>query len=156
MNCFRLGRCFGGWKVRLALPGRSRGTVGEIGIRVLVVDDYAPMRRLVAAKLKTLTEIRFVHEAANGLEAVEQARELQPDLILMDIGLPLLNGIEATREIRRICPASKILFASANRSPDVVEESLRSGGLGYVLKSDAQTDLLPAISAALRGERFLS
>jgi len=114
------------------------------------------MRRLVAAKLKTLTEIRFVHEVANGLEAVEQARELQPDLILMDVGLPLLNGIEATREIRRICPTSKILFASANRSPDIVAESLRSGGLGYVLKSDAQTDLLPAICATLRGERFLS
>jgi len=96
-----------------------------------------------------------IGEVSDGLEAVQQAEELQPDLILHDIALPILNGIEAARRIRKVSPASRILFVSENRSTDA-EEALRAGGLGYVVKSDAEKDLLPGIDAALHGKRFIS
>jgi DNA-binding NarL/FixJ family response regulator len=125
-------------------------------LRVLIVEDYEPMRRFVATKLQTKQELRIISEAADGLEAVEKAQELRPDLILMDIGLPTLNGIDAARKIQKLSPESKILFVSENRSSDVAEEALRSGGLGYVVKSDAEMDLLPAVDAVLHGKRFVS
>jgi CheY-like chemotaxis protein len=101
-------------------------------------------------------ELRIVGEVSDGLEAVQVAQELQPDLILLDIGLPALNGIEAARRIREVSPSSKILFMSENRSPDIAEEAIRTGASGYVVKSDAASDLLPAIKAVLEGKRFTS
>jgi CheY-like chemotaxis protein len=95
-------------------------------------------------------------EACDGAEAVQQAQELQPDLILLDIGLPTLNGIEAARRIRKVSTMSKILFVSGNRSTDVVEEALSTGASGYVVKSNAGSELLPAIEAVLRGKQFVS
>src|SRR5215469_3795215 len=95
-------------------------------------------------------------EVSDGLEAVQQAGQLQPDLILLDIGLPTLNGIDAARQIREISPASRILFVSENRSADIVEAALSTGASGYVVKSDAAGELLPAIGAVLEGTRFLS
>lgn len=132
------------------------GTLEEPILRVLIVEDYEPMRRFVANKLQSNQGLRIICEAADGPEAVEKAQELHPDLILMDIGLPTLNGIEAARKIQKLSPDSKILFVSENRSSDVAEEALRSGGLGYVVKSDAEKDLLPAIDAVLHGKRFVS
>jgi GAF domain-containing protein len=90
------------------------------------------------------------------LEAVQQARQLQPDLILLDIGLLTLNGIEAARQILEISPGSKILFVSENRSVDIVREALSTGAGGYVVKSDAAGELLPAVNAVLEGKRFVS
>jgi DNA-binding NarL/FixJ family response regulator len=87
---------------------------------------------------------------------VEQAKALQPDLILLDIGLPIINGIEAARRIREVSPLSKILFVSESRSPEIAEEALKTGANGYVVKSDAATELLPAIKAVLEGKRFIS
>jgi CheY-like chemotaxis protein len=81
---------------------------------------------------------------------------LKPDLILLDVGLPKLNGIEAARRIRQLSPGSKILFLSQESSADVVQQALRTGGLGYVVKAHAQADLLPAVEAVIRGERFTS
>ena len=81
---------------------------------------------------------------------------MKPDLILLDIGLPKLNGLEAARRIRQLSPESKILFLSQESSADVVQEALRLGALGYVVKGHAQSDLLPAVEAVLRGERFIS
>ena len=124
--------------------------------RVLIVEDYEPMRRYIVTKIKAQPELRVVGEVTDGIDAVQKAEELQPDLILMDVGLPSLDGIEATRRIQKVSPKSKILFVTENRSLDIAEEALRSGGLGYVLKSDAGRDLLPAIDAVLRGKRFLS
>jgi CheY-like chemotaxis protein len=92
----------------------------------------------------------------DGLEAVQKAQQLQPDLILLDIGLPALNGIEAARRIRELSPKSKILFLSENRSWDIAEEALRTGAGGYVVKSDAAGELLPAVEAVLKGKRFVS
>jgi DNA-binding NarL/FixJ family response regulator len=93
---------------------------------------------------------------SDGLEVVRKAEELRPDLILLDIGLPNLHGIEAARRIRQVSPDSKTLFLSMNTAPDVVQEALSTGAQGYVYKASTQTDLLPAIEAVLRGEQFVS
>ena len=90
------------------------------------------------------------------MEAVQQAQQLQPELILLDIGLPTLNGIEAARRIREVSPTSKILFVRENRSWDIAKETLRSGGGGYVVKSNAVSELFPAVEAVLQGKPFLS
>lgn len=123
---------------------------------VLLVEDYEPFRRFVVTKLESQPRLRILSEVCDGAEAVEKAKELQPDLILLDIGLPTVNGIEAARQIQDLSPKSKILFVTENRSSDVAEEALRVGGLGYVLKSDAEKDLVPAIDAVLSGKRFIS
>jgi DNA-binding NarL/FixJ family response regulator len=125
-------------------------------IRVLVVDDYAPWRRFVSSTLQTQPELEVVAEVSDGLDAIYQSQELQPDLILLDIGLPVLNGIEAARRIREVSPASKILFVSENRSVDVVEAALSTGAGGYVVKSDGASKLLPAVAAVLQGKQFVS
>jgi len=96
-----------------------------------------------------------VTEASNGLEAVQKAEGLQPDLILLDIGLPDLNGLEVAKRVRKVAPAAKILFLSQESSPDVVREALALGALGYVHKQRSKTDLLPAIEAVLMGKRFV-
>ena len=101
-------------------------------------------------------ELQITGEATNGLEAVQIAQRLEPDLILLDIGLPKLDGLAAARRIREVSAESIILFASENRSDDIVEEALRTGAGGYVVKSDAASDLLPAVNAVLSGKRFVS
>jgi DNA-binding NarL/FixJ family response regulator len=125
-------------------------------LRVLIVDDYQPFRQFIATKLQTNPQLLIMKEACDGAEAVQQAQELQPDLILLDIGLPTLNGIEAARRIRKVSPTSKILFVTDNRSTDIAEEALSTGAGGYVVKSDAGSELLPAIEAVLQGKQFVS
>jgi len=101
-------------------------------------------------------DLEVICEASDGLEAVNKAEELQPDLILLDIGLPSLNGIEAARRIRQLAPQSKLLFVSQESSADVVQEALGSGALGYLLKIDSGGNLLPAVDSVLDGRRFVS
>jgi len=120
------------------------------------VEDYEPFCQFIATTFQKQPHLKIVKEVSDGPDAVQQAQQLQPDLILLDIGLPTLNGIEAARQIRQLSPLSKILFLSENRSSDIAEEALRVGGLGYVIKSDAAKDLLPAIDAVLQGKRFVS
>lgn len=128
----------------------------KLTFRVLVVDDYERWRAFFATTLQKQPELRIIGEAADGLEAVQVAQQLQPDLILLDIGLPTLNGLMAARRIKEVCPGSKILFVSENRYRDIVEEALRTGAGGYVVKSDAGTELLPAVEAVLQGKQFVS
>jgi DNA-binding NarL/FixJ family response regulator len=125
-------------------------------VRVLVVDDYEPFRRFVCSTLRKRPELEIVGEASDGLEAVNKSEELQPDLIVLDIGLPTLNGIEAARRIRQLSTRSKILFLSQESSADVVREALSSGALGYLVKTQAGSELLPAVDAVLEGREFLS
>jgi DNA-binding NarL/FixJ family response regulator len=124
-------------------------------IKVLVVDDFEPWRRFASSTLQAQPGLEVIGEASDGLEAVQKAQELQPDLILLDIGLPRLNGIEAARQIREKAPSTKILFCSENHSWDIAEEGIRIAA-GYVLKSEAGRDLLPAVEAVLQGKQFLS
>lgn len=121
---------------------------------ILVVDDFETFRRFVCSVLQSRREFRFT-EALNGLEALQKAEKLQPDLILLDIGLPDMNGLEVARRVRKLAPAAKILFLSQESSPDVVREALSLGALGYVHKPCSKTDLLPAIDAVLEGEQFV-
>jgi len=125
-------------------------------IRVLVVDDLERWRRQVRQLLKVRPELQVIGEASDGSEAVQKADELKPDLIVLDIGLPKLNGIEVARRIGQLFPGSKILFLSQNNDPDIVQEALGTGALGYVLKMNAIGELLPAVEAVLRGKEFVS
>jgi DNA-binding NarL/FixJ family response regulator len=111
---------------------------------------------LVSSVVQKEPNWQVVGEAADGLQAVSKAEELKPDLIILDIGLPKLNGIEAVRRIRKVSPESKILILSQESSADVVQEALSSGALGYVVKTDAETELLAAMEAVLKGSQFVS
>jgi DNA-binding NarL/FixJ family response regulator len=133
-----------------------KGGDGVSSVRVVVVDDYAPFRNFFCSTLRKNPELQIVAEIADGLEAVQKAEELQPDLILLDLGLPKLNGIEAARRIRKVAPQSKILFVSQESSPDVVEEALSLGPAGYVVKAYAASELLAAVEAVRQGKRFIS
>jgi CheY-like chemotaxis protein len=106
--------------------------------------------------LEARPEWQVISEASDGLEAVQKAQELKPEIILLDIGLPKLNGIEAARQIRRYSPNSKIVFLSQQNDLDIVRVALSTGALGYVCKTAAHSELLPAMDAALRGQQFIS
>jgi DNA-binding NarL/FixJ family response regulator len=116
---------------------------------IVIVDDCEEWRRTVSSILQTQPELRVVAEAIDGAEGIQNAKELKPDLILLDIGLPALNGINAAERISEVSPASKILFLSGISDPDVVQVALGTGASGYVHKHNAGTELLPAVLAAL-------
>jgi CheY-like chemotaxis protein len=125
-------------------------------VRVLVVDDYEPFRRFVCLTLERILGLRVIGEASDGLEAVHKTEELQPDLIVLDIGLPTVTGIEAARRIRTLCPDCKILFLSQESSSDVVQAALSLGALGYVVKTAAGTELCAAVEEVCQGRQFVS
>ena len=127
-----------------------------ISHRILVVDDYEPWRRFVCSILQREPGLRVAGEANHGVEAIQKAKELKPDLIVLDIGLPDLNGIEVSSRIGHAVPGMKILFMSQNNDADTVRAALSNGACGYVLKVDSGTELLPAIETVLRGEKFIS
>jgi DNA-binding NarL/FixJ family response regulator len=122
--------------------------------KILVVDDFEPFCRFACSLLQQ-TAVFEVSEAADGLDAVQKIKELNPDLILLDIGLPRLNGIEVARRVHSLAPAAKVLFCSQDSSPELVREALTLG-LAYIHKPDAWTDLLPALEAVLSGRQFVS
>jgi DNA-binding NarL/FixJ family response regulator len=124
--------------------------------RILLVDDFKDWRRKLHLLLQARPEWQVIAEASEGFEAIRKAEDLKPDLILLDFGLPKLNGLEASRRIRQLSPSSKIVFLSQNNDPDLVLTALSAGAKGYVHKADAQSELLPALDAVLRGKRFVS
>jgi DNA-binding NarL/FixJ family response regulator len=123
--------------------------------RILIVDDCEAWRRMVRTMFQEHSDWQIICEASDGFEAVQISKELQPDLILLDVGLPRLNGIEAARQICAIAPRTKILFLSAILYADVMQEALCAGAQGYVLKSDAARDLMPAVEAVIEGKQFV-
>lgn len=105
--------------------------------------------------LQHFPEWEIVGEAADAREGVQKSEELQPDVVLLDIGLPRINGIDAASSILSIAPHSKIVFVSVELCPELVQGALRTGAHGYVVKSDAASDLLPALRTVMNGQRFL-
>jgi DNA-binding NarL/FixJ family response regulator len=125
-------------------------------IRVFIVDDYEPIRRFVRATLGNNPDFQVVGEASDGLEAVQKAQELQPDLMVLDIGLPTLNGIQVARRARKLCPGCKIILMSQEASADLAQEAFRLGAMGYVVKARAGSELLASIEAVCQGRQFVS
>ena len=125
-------------------------------IRVLVVDDYEPFRRVVCSRLESRPDLEVIGEASDGLEAVEKAQALKPDLILLDIGLPNLNGIGSREALPSRSRCQDCLFDLPQRDRDVARAALSAGAQGYVLKTDPARELLTAVQKVLGGEHFVS
>jgi DNA-binding NarL/FixJ family response regulator len=125
-------------------------------VRVLLAEDFEPFRRFISSTLSKGRATQIICEVSDGLVAVEKAEELKPDLILLDIGLPTLNGIEVARRIRTSVPQSKIVFVSQESSADVAQEAFSLGALGYVVKTRAGSELLAAVEAVRQGRKFIS
>src|SRR5215472_10005703 len=121
--------------------------------RILLVDDFRPFRVFVTSLLSGNGYV--LYEASDGVEALAKAQELQPDLILLDIHLPKLNGFEVARRVRELAPSSKIVFFTLEKSAEVVQEALNLGA-GYVAKMQARTDLPVALTELLQGKHFIS
>ena len=136
--------------------GRRKAGACMSSVRVLVVEDYEPFRRFICSTLKQRPDLEIIGEASDGLDAVQKAEELRPDLVLLDIGLPTLNGLEAARRIRKLSPEAKILFLTQESAADLVQEALKLGALGYVVKARAASELLAAVETVRRGMQFVS
>ena len=120
------------------------------------MDDHQAFRQFVSSTLHKQPNLQVIGEIEDGLEAVKQAERLQPDVILLDIGLPGLNGIEAARRIRELAPETRIVFLTQESSTDVVHEALSLGAWGYVIKAQAGSELVDALKAVGQGNRFVS
>jgi DNA-binding NarL/FixJ family response regulator len=120
-----------------------------IVVRILVVEDNSFWQEVIVRKLQEQRNLRVIAIVADGLAAVHNAEELQPDLVLLDIGLPSLNGIEVAKRLRKVAPAARILLVSGESDSDIIGEGLRIGALGYVHKPNVGSELLPAIQAVL-------
>jgi DNA-binding NarL/FixJ family response regulator len=137
-------------------PNGRHGLSHAAPVRVLVAEDFVPYRRCICSTLASLCGLQVVGEVSDGLEAIQKAVELRPDLIVLDIGLPSLNGIETARQICKLVPEAKIIFLTQESSSDVVQLAISLGARGYVVKNKAGTDLVAAVEAVLSGMRFVS
>jgi len=116
---------------------------------ILVVDDFAPWRDQIRSLLTARPAWKIIGEASDGREAVEKASELDPDIILLDVDMPRLNGIEAAKLIRRRCPRSRIVFVTQDGDDDIRDAAMRAGAMAYIRKANAGTELADAITSAL-------
>lgn len=125
-------------------------------VRLLVVDDCPLWRDCVKTYLEGHPGVHIAGFASDGLEALQKVEELQPDLVLLDISLPKLSGIETARKIRELSPNCKIMFLTGHLDPEIVQAAFEAGGCGYVHKQDASTELLPGLESVLAGKHYLS
>lgn len=125
-------------------------------ITVLLVDDHAYIRKGIRYLLEATPDMEVVATASNGIEAVARARMFQPDVVIMDISMPLMNGIEAIKEIRASCPGTQVLALSIYDNVEYIQDALQAGARGYVLKDKIPDDLLEAIRSLYNGQRYFS
>lgn len=124
-------------------------------VRILIAEDFEPFRRFVCVALQAEPEWQVIADVSDGLQVVQKAVELKPDLVLLDIGLPTLNGIEAAEQIRTLVPDAKVLFVTQHDDDDILAAALSNGARGYLLKVHAKRELLPAVEAVLEGRHFI-
>jgi DNA-binding NarL/FixJ family response regulator len=121
-------------------------------LRILIVDDHAVVRRGLHALLRTQAGWEVVGEAANGPDAVKKVNQIKPDVVVMDITMPVMNGLDATRLIMETTPQTKVLIFTMHDSEELVQSAVEVGARGYVLKSNGSSDLIAAIRALSRDE----
>jgi len=125
-------------------------------VRILVVDDHEIVRRRLSSLLQKRAEFSVISEGSDGFQAVQKSKDLQPDVVVLDISMPGMSGLEAAPQIRRVAPDAEILFVSQHDTLSMVREAFSTGARGYVLKSDAGTDLVNAVLAVSQQKEFLS
>jgi len=125
-------------------------------LSILIADDHVVIRKGLRAVLETRPELRVVGEASDGREAIEKARSLQPDLIIADVTMPQLNGLDATPQMLKAAPNARVLILTMHHAEELIEQTLRVGASGYVLKSDAEQSLITAIEAVANGRKFFT
>jgi DNA-binding NarL/FixJ family response regulator len=125
-------------------------------LRILVVDDHDVVRRGVRAVLETQADWQIVGEASNGKDAVDQVQILKPDVIVLDLRMPVMNGLEATRKIRKLAPDTEVLILTIDESEQVVREVVDAGARGYLLKTDAGRFLVTAVETLARHQPFFA
>ena len=130
--------------------------MNDSAITILLADDHAIVRQGLAKVLENGARLKVVGEAKDGREAVNKACQLKPNIVLMDISMPILNGIEATRQIKKICPQTKVIILSMHSHDRYIGELLKLGASGYLIKDSTGSDIINAIDAAMKGDVFLS
>jgi DNA-binding NarL/FixJ family response regulator len=124
--------------------------------QILLVDDYLPWHAFIFELFEREADLKIIAVAVDGFEAVRKAKELQPDLILTDVSLRGMSGLEVTRITRTASPNAKILFLSEHRGVDIIQAAFDAGSSGYVLKVDSNSDLIPGVRAVVLGQQFVS
>ena len=136
------------------LVGLPQGVETAMTIRILLVDDHPIVRQGLKTRLEGRTGWEVVGEASDGAEAVEKAKNLSPDVMVLDVTMPKMNGLDACRVLRRLSPQLEILFVTQHDSPQMMREALEAGARGYVVKSNAARDLLEAVEAVSQHKVF--
>jgi DNA-binding NarL/FixJ family response regulator len=124
-------------------------------IKALLVDDHAVVRDGLRALLQAQPDMEVVGDAANGRDAVSQARQLHPDVVIMDIAMPTMNGVEATYQVRHACPSAQVVILSMHCTPEHIFQGLQAGARGYLLKESAGAEVVDAVRAVHSGDRYL-
>jgi DNA-binding NarL/FixJ family response regulator len=135
-------------------PASPESLKDAMTIRILIVDDHPVVRHGLKTLLEGRTEWEVIDEAEDGLQAVDKAGLLRPDIVVLDVGMPKMNGLEACRIIRKTVPECEILFVTQHDSPQMMREALSAGARGYVVKSNAARDLLAAVEAVSQHRPF--
>ena len=142
------------WQAAKGIPSVTSSS-GPAAIRIVIAEDQELVRRGAALLISMEPDMEVVGEATNGHEAIALANELKPDLVLMDVSMPGLNGIEATAEIKNQLPQTKVLMLTMHENEEYLFRTIKAGGSGYVLKRQADSELLDAIHQVMEGGAFL-